>query len=364
MNPERAGPAARAAAAATTGAPAAYGRLIRRRAWLVAAAACALLVSLTADVMIGPMQLSPGEVLSALFHPGSADGPVRVTVWTLRLPPAIMAVLIGVALGVAGTVMQTILNNPLASPFTLGISAASGFGAALAIVCGAGSAALSTASLVSASAFVFAMLAALAIYGVARLRHGGGTAVLVLAGVALHFLFSAGVALLQFVARNEDQLRAIVFWLFGNLHGATWPQLGIIAGVALAALPLIAMHAWRLTALRLGEGRARALGVDVARLRLGMLALVSLLTATAICFAGVIGFIGLVAPHLARMALGEDQRFQLPGSALAGALLLSAASVASKLVVPGPVFPIGIATAFIGVPFFAAMILGKKRRHW
>jgi iron complex transport system permease protein len=274
----------------------------------------------------------------------------------------LLALLIGSALGTAGAEMQTVLNNPLACPYTLGLSAAAGFGAALAMVFGAETMHLSGTLLVPLSAFAFAMLCSLAIFGVGRLRSSLAETVL-LAGVALLFLFNSGMAFLQYIA-SEDTLQTIVFWLFGSLQGATWPRLAVVLAVLLATLPLLAARAWKLTALRLGDSYARSLGVDVPRLRLQTLVLISVLTATAVCFAGAIGFIGLVAPHLARITVGEDQRFFMPLSALNGALLLSAASIVSKMVLPGTILPVGIVTAFIGLPFFAAIVLGKRRTYW
>jgi iron complex transport system permease protein len=163
---------------------------------------------------------------------------------------------------------------------------------------------------------------------------------------------------------SPEALQQIVFWLFGSLQRATWPKLAIIAAVLAVAVPLLMRDAWGLTALRLGDDRAAALGVGVRGVRLRGFVFVSVATGVAVAFVGTIGFVGLVAPHLARMLLGEDQRILLPGAALAGAVLLSAASVASKTVSPGALFPIGIVTALIGVPFFAWLILASRRAYW
>lgn len=329
---------------------------------MIAGAAALLAGSLVADLATGPAGLGAREIVTALLFPDRVPPSDRIIVWTFRLTTALMAGAVGAALGVAGAQMQTILNNPLASPYTLGVSAAAGFGAALAMVCGAGQPAWAGPILVPVAAFACAIGSSLAVYAIARWKPGS-TESIILGGVALLFLFNAGVAFLQYIA-SEDELAAIVFWLFGSLQGATWPKLGIVAAALLLSVALLATRAWQLTALRLGDDRARSLGIDVGRLRLETLVIVSVLTATAVCFTGSIGFIGLVAPHLARWLTGEDQRFLMPCSAILGALLLSAASVGSKLIVPGAVFPIGIATAFFGVPFFAAMILAKRRANW
>ena len=251
--------------------------------------------------------------------PDQVDAAHRTILWTFRLPTALFALVIGCALGVAGAQMQTILNNPLASPYTLGVSAGACFGAALMMVCGTSALPIATTLAVPLAAFAFAMLCSLTVYGVAHIKQGSSESI-ILSGVALLFLFNAGIGFLKYVS-TEDQLAAIVFWIFGSLQGASWPRLALLSIVLLLVFPLLAARAWQLTALRMGDDRARSLGVDVRRLRLEVLVLVSVLTATAVCFVGAIGFIGLVAPHLARIMVGEDQRFLVPLSALTGALL-------------------------------------------
>jgi iron complex transport system permease protein len=154
---------------------------------------------------------------------------------------------------------------------------------------------------------------------------------------------------------------AVVFWTLGSLTKATWPKLGITLLVVLLAVPLFARQAWALTALRLGDDKAASLGVDVRGLRLRTLLLVSLLASFPVAFVGTIGFVGLVGPHVARLLIGEDQRFFVPASLLAGALLLSASSVLSKTMIPGTLLPVGVVTSLIGVPFFMALILGRRR---
>lgn len=258
--------------------------------------------------------------------------------------------------------MQTILNNPLASPYTLGTATGAGFGAALGLVLGVGVFSSASSWLVPINAFVFALLCSFAVYSISRL-HGASTETLVLTGIAMHFLFSSLLALLEYLA-TQEQLHAVVFWLFGDLSKATWPRLGVAAAVLVATWPTLARDAWRLTALRLGDSKAESLGVDAKKLRRRVLIVISALTAAATCFVGTIGFVGLVGPHVARMLVGEDQRFLVPLSALCGALLLSAASVLSKSIISGVVFPVGIITSLVGIPFFLSLILTKRRRHW
>jgi len=315
-----------------------------------------------ADISIGPAWLSIGNVLSAIFIPDSADATTHVIVWDLRLPVALMALVVGATLAIAGAEMQTILDNPLASPYTLGVSAGAGFGAALAIVIGVGVVPIGEQFLVPINAFFFSMITCILIYFIGRTR-ALSKETIVLAGIAILFLFHSSLALLQYLA-SEEELQAIVFWLFGSLMKVTWTKLAVVAAVLVIITPLLVKDAWKLTALRLGDEKAKSLGVDIEKLRLRVLICVSILTGAAVCFVGTIGFIGLAGPHIARMLVGEDQRFFLPASALSGAVLLSASSIASKLIIPGAILPIGIVTSFIGVPIFISLILRTRRAYW
>ncbi len=312
---------------------------------------------LVLDIATGPALIRIEDVIATLIGPGEADSTLRAIVWDLRLPMALMALTVGVALGASGATMQTLLDNPLASPYTLGLAAAAGFGASLCIQNGGWG--LNPSFIVPFCAFVFACLASATIYGVGNIR-GMGTDTMVLAGIALLFMFHSLQSLLQFRATPEVG-QQIVFWLFGSLAKATWTSVQITAFACLIGLPLLMRESWKMTALRLGEQRARALGVNVMWLRFVTIALISFMTASAISFVGTIGFIGLVAPHLSRFFVGEDQRFLLPMSGLVGALLLSAASVISKILMPGVLVPVGIVTAVVGVPFFFHLILSRRR---
>ena len=339
-----------------------YRQITGRKYVVMVSLAVALICTLVLDVSLGPARLGLWEVASTILRPGSAEISTRVIVWDIRMPIAIMAIVVGAALSIAGAEMQTILNNPLASPFTLGISAAAGFGAALALVMGLSIVPFAGIFLVSANAFVFAMIAALAIFLLSTMR-GVTIQTVVLLGIALVFLFSSLLALLQYIA-SEQALQQVVFWTLGSLVKATWPKIGIAICVLLVTTPLFIKHVWTLTALRLGDDKAQSLGINVQRLRLQVLISVSLLAAAAVAFVGTIGFVGLVGPHVARMLVGEDQRFFLPMSAICGGILLSAASIVSKMITPGAIFPIGIITSLVGVPFFLSLILTRRRQLW
>ena len=338
-----------------------YRALILRRLTRLVGAVVVLAALVVADILTGPAMLGLSDVLTGLFTPAKADAMTRVIVQDIRLPMTLMAILVGMSLGTAGVHMQTILGNPLASPYTLGFSAAAGFGAALAILTGFSLPYLPWLT-VPMSAFFMCVLAAALVFAFSKMR-GMRPEIMVLAGIATLFMFQSAQSLVQYLAAPEV-LQAIVFWLFGSLLKASWNNVPIVAVVFAITTLAVLPNLWQLTALRLGDARAAAIGVDVGKLRKKLFGVVALLTAVAVAFVGTIGFVGLVAPHIARMLVGEDQRVLLPMAALMGAIIMAGASVLSKLVSPGGVIPIGIVTALIGVPFLFFLILRGQRRHW
>ena len=335
-----------------------YRAIIRRRVGLLALLMGLIIASMLLDFTLGPSGLSLDVLGQTLLHPQSVDAGTRVIVWDIRMPYALMAIVVGLTLGLAGAEMQTILNNPLASPFTLGVSSAAAFGAALAIVLGIGIPGIPAQWFISANAFIFALLAALLLDGITRWTQVATSGV-VLFGIALVFTFNALVSMLQFIA-NEDTLQGLVFWTMGSIARASWEKLGILLLALAVIMPLSMLSSWKLTSLRLGEDRAISFGINVRRLRLTTLLRISILSALSVAFVGPIGFIGLVAPHIARMLFGEDHRFYLPGSALIGALVLSLASIVSKNLIDGVIIPVGIVTSLVGVPFFITIIVRHR----
>jgi iron complex transport system permease protein len=338
----------------------AYHGKMRLKVLLLFGLAIALCAAAIFDISVGSANLAPGDVLAAIFQPDTVSRSTKAIVVDVRLPYSLMALLVGASLSLAGAEMQTILDNPLASPFTLGVSSAAAFGAALAIVLQLGIPGVPAEWLIPANAFVFAFASVLMLQLLASLR-GAGVETLVLFGIALVFIFNALVAIMQFIA-SAEALQQLVFWSMGSLTRSTWTKLQIMALILCCIVPFSLAASWKLTALRLGEDRARSFGIDVGRLRFFSLLRVSILAATSVAFVGTIGFIGLVGPHIARLLVGEDHRFFLPASILCGALVMSLASMASKLIVPGVLLPVGIVTSLIGVPFFLALIFSKKGR--
>lgn len=332
-----------------------YAAHIRRRFLALLVLVVLLTVAFVVDLATGPAGLSYQTLWQGLLTPEQLDEGIQIILWDVRLPYAVMAVMVGAALGLSGAQMQTVLNNPLASPFTLGLSAAATVGASLAIITNFTAWGLGADLTLPLCAFCGSVVAAALIQFLAW-RSGASAHAVLLFGIALMFTFEAVLWLLQFLA-DSNALQQIVFWNMGSLARATWPKIAVLASVFTICALWSQSQAWALTTLRIGEDHARSSGVAVERLRLLSLLRVCLMTATALSFVGTIGFIGLVGPHIARLMLGEDHRFYLPASAFAGGLMLSCASILSKTLVPGIVLPVGILTALVGVPVFMFLIL-------
>ena len=319
-------------------------------------------VSFITDVIVGPASLTLRDVCLAVMQSPEVSKNADVIIWSIRLPTAVMALLVGASLGIAGAGMQTILDNPLSSPYTLGISAGAGFGASLVVVIGLSSLEFLGEFMVPFGAFVFAGLTSFFIYSINKIKNFSSET-MILAGIGMMFLFQALQSLMQYMATPEA-LQNIVFWTMGSLTKANWLSISIVLVALLVMLPLMMRESWRLTALKLGDEKASGLGVNVENLRVKIFLFISIITAVAVSFVGTIGFIGIVGPHIARMLVGEDQRYFLPLSAVCGMVILSLASIASKMLIPGAMFPIGIVTAIIGVPFFFSLVLTRKGSYF
>jgi len=322
-----------------------------------------LLVSLY-SLSHGSYYISLREVLDALLGKGSESA--LLVIWNIRLPRIVAGLLVGAALAVAGAVMQGFLRNPLATPFTMGVSHGAMFGASLAITLGAGYAessgriSLDNPYAVVLFAFVGAMVAVGVILLLARLR-GLSPEAIILAGVAMSSLFLALTTFVQYFA-DELQLAAMVYWSFGDLGRATWREDAIMAALFIPVFIYFVIKRWDLNASAMGEEVAKSVGVDVERVRLISTFLAALITAVGVAFVGVIGFIGLIAPHAIRLVAGGDYRFLVPLSALAGALLLVTADTVARLVLAPMVLPVGIVTSFLGAPAFIYLLVRMEGR--
>ncbi len=340
-----------------------YRSLIFRRLIISFSFISLVFITFIINVSVGSSGISIDKVFASILG-FENDRLVNTIVWTYRIPWSLMAIVVGFSLGIAGVVMQTILNNPLASPYTLGISSGAGFGAALVYALGLSLINIPYAEefIVPLNAFIFAFLTCLLIILIGKVR-GFTYETLILAGIAISFLFHSLLSLMEYFA-TEEALQAIVFWLFGSLLKATYTKILAVFIVMLTVLTYLIRRCWELTTLRLGDERAKSLGVNPEKLRLEALLCVSILTSIAVCFVGIIGFIGLVAPHIARFLVGEDSRFLIPMSGLVGSSILSASAIACKTIIPGAIIPIGIVTSFVGVPFFTYLIIKGRRGVW
>jgi iron complex transport system permease protein len=323
-------------------------------------------------IVVGSYGLSLDDVLRTLV--GRGEGAMRAVIWEIRLPRIASAVIAGCGLALTGTVFQCLLKNPLASASTLGISHGAAFGAAFAIVVlGAGglqNSALRTAAAgqwhlpgiysVTLFAFVGALAATLAILALARLRKMTAEAV-ILAGVALSALFTSGTILVQYFAADVE-IAAVVFWTFGDVARATWREIGLMGIATALALAYFVFRQWDLNALTAGEDVARGLGVDVDRLRRRGMLWAAFVAALITCFQGVIAFIGLLAPHIARRIVGSDHRLLTPLSCLVGALLLLGSDTLGRIVVGSGALPVGVITSFMGAPLFIFLLLRGTSR--
>ncbi|MCF7635294.1 MAG: iron ABC transporter permease [Dehalococcoides mccartyi] len=345
-----------------------YASLVWRRKWFIGLLGLLLLAAVPVCTMFGAAQISLADITRAILeriapfldiHPSEL---ARYIVWDVRLPRVLMAVVAGAGLAISGAAMQGALRNPLVSPYTMGVSSAAGFGAALAMVLGAGLSGMAEEGMVISNAFFFGLLAALMAYALSRLRSVSPESI-ILAGIAIMFFFSAGTSLLQYLA-SDDKLRDVVFWLMGNLGKTGWTELFIIGGLSLLALPFLWKFSWDLNTLSTGDESARSLGTNVNRVRLICMAIATLVTAGIVSFCGIIGFICLVAPHITRMVIGADHRFLLPASALTGSLLLLVADTFARNIIQPTELPIGILTSLIGVPFFVYLLLTRKKEYF
>ena len=280
---------------------------------------------------------------------------MEIAVVNIRLPRIVMACLVGCSLAAAGTAFQGVFHNPMASPDILGASSGAAFGAALAILLGA-----STRG-ITLSAFCFGLLTVGLVMLIARRAPGARLINLILAGIMLSSLFSAGTSYIKLVADPSNQLPQITYWLMGSLSGTRLSDVPLaFLPMAVGLAPLFLLR-WQLNLLSLGESEAKALGVNTARVRLVLLLSATLLTAASVSFSGMIGWVGLVVPHLCRKVLGSDHRYLMPGSFLCGAAFLLLVDDVSRNLLAVEI-PIGILTALIGAPFFLYLITRREEK--
>lgn len=348
--------------------PEEYRRYIGRKSAFLISLALMLTMALVVAVSLGAARIPLLLVVKTLAGLETTRQ-VETIIWNIRLPQALSSIVAGAGLAVAGAAMQSILRNPLGSPFTLGISHAAAFGAALSVMIlgggimtsnAVGAVQITNPYLTTASAFIFSIATSAVIVLIARLR-GATPEVMVLTGVALGAFFTAGTMFLQFFA-DDVQLAAMVFWTFGDTARATWQELGYMAAITLAIASFFFANSWNYNAIDAGDETAKGLGVRVERVRMVGMMLASVLTAVIISFLGIIGFVGLVVPHMVRRIIGSDHRFLLPAAVLSGALLLLISDTAARLMLAPHVLPVSVLTAFMGAPVFLFLIIRGGHR--
>lgn len=321
------------------------------------------LAVLLGSLLVGRYALSPGQLVHMLWtriSGGAADWPISddKVVFAVRLPRVAAAALVGAALAVSGAAYQGMFRNPMVSPDILGASTGAGFGAAVAILLGAGYFGI------SAAAFCCGLLAVAAAWLVSRLSKSHQAVALILAGMMISSLFSAGTSFVKLVADTQQQLPAITYWLMGSLSSIKDKDVQFLSiPVALGMIPLLALR-WRMNLLTLGEEEAQSMGVNTRRLRGAVIVCATLLTSASVAVSGMIGWVGLVIPHFCRMLFGYDYRRLIPAGALFGASFLLIVDDIARLVTTGEL-PLGILTAFVGAPLFVYLIVtgGGRRVH-
>ncbi len=330
-----------------------YKKSLQSKYIILASSLLLLCISFLISLSIGTCNIQ--DVLSSLINSSQKYYPI---IMEIRLPRTVCATLVGAGMGLAGSILQSILKNPLASPFTLGIGSGAGFGAVVTILL------YSSASpyMYALGAFFFAMVSTLFILITGKIK-GSSVETVILAGIAQMYFFSALTSFAQYVSSSE-QIHQMILWFFGNLEKPGWKEISLMAIMVLIPFPYFFLHSMDYDILLQGDEVAMALGVRAPSLRMKSIVLTSFITAGCICFTGIIGFIGLVAPHIARMCIGSNHRFLVPLSSLLGAIIVLWADIVGRCIWRPQIIPIGIMTSFIGVPFFVYLLFRKKREYW
>jgi iron complex transport system permease protein len=345
-----------------------YKTYISRKVYFLTGLCFVAAILFILAVSLGAVRVPMQEIVR-VFTGMEADARFNTIIYNIRLPHAFAALLAGAGLSAAGAAMQSILRNPLGSPFTLGLSQSGAFGAAFSVVMlrtgvvqstQVGAVTIANPYLTTLSAFIACMATSLIIIAIARIR-GASPEVMVLSGVALGSLFSAGTMFLQYFA-DDVQLAAMVFWTFGDVGRAGWKEVGFMAVVVIAGVFFFLLNSWNYNAVDAGDETAKSLGVRVDRVRMAGMMVASLITAIIVSFLGVIGFVGLICPHIVRRIIGDDHRFVMPASCLAGAVLLLASDTVARLILSPHILPVSVLTAFLGAPTFLYLLIQERRR--
>lgn len=316
-----------------------------------------LILSIILPLGIGSVNISYhsiGKILLPPFLKENSSSIHKTIILEVRLPRIILGFLVGASLSVGGCIMQGLFRNPMASPFVTGIASGGAFGAALTILTGLGNFWIEPLS------FFFASSSALLVYYLAKTKTGVSTEILLLSGIALSLLYTSLVSLMQYIA-NERELREIVLWLMGRLYEANWSKVLLSSPLILFGTTILYFFYRELNIMLLGDRSALDLGVEVEKLRKIILLLVSLITSAAVSVSGIIGFVGLIIPHVMRLIIGPDHKYLLPASVLGGSIFLIWADTLSRVILSPVELPVGIITGILGVPFFLFLLRRRKK---
>ena len=340
-----------------------YQDFIKRKKQVFIISVLVTIVIALFAVSSGSLQIPLAEIAKTIMGRGELQS--QTVIMNIRLPRVTAAILVGAALAVSGAVMQCVLQNPLASASTLGVSQGAAFGAALGIIVFGGgvvqassaatAVAINNPYIVTLCAFVCGSFSTVVVIALSQLKRDLGPAGLILAGVALSSLFAGSSALLQYFA-DETKISSVVFWTFGNLGSAGWKELLILALIFFLALLYFLLNRWNYNALQSGADTAKSLGVNTRAVMIVSMGICSLTAAVAVSFVGIISFVGLIAPHIMRRFIGNDYRYLIPCSASAGALLLILADTFARLAIAPVILPIGAITSFLGAPMFLYLL--------
>ena len=344
---------------------ASYQRYVARKILFIVVCIVAVIFVIGYAATIGSANMTAVEVYETIFNhffrPGSIDVTDDWVVFTVRLPRILTGMVAGASLGVAGAAMQSMMKNPLADPYTTGISSGASFGATLALGLGI-TFGLSGSFGLIAMAFVFSLIPAAVIILVSSMRHTSA-ATMILAGIAVMYLFNACTTIIK-LTLSEQSLSAVFQWSIGDLSGSTWESFEVISIFCIIGGAVLMAMSKKLNILITGDKNATALGLDAHKLRIVLLVVISLMAASVVCFTGIIGFVGLVAPHIVRIFLGSDNRYLIPASAAFGAVLLMVSDLISRVIIAPTFLPVGVITAFIGCPMFMWLLIRARKSMW
>ncbi len=353
-----------------------YKKFIGRKILFIFSTLVLIFIIAGVSATLGSYPITVTEVYSIIWH-GLFKNPEttkEIVVWNLRLPRIIMGILAGTGLAIAGAMMQGILRNPLASPFTLGIASSAGFGAVIAICLGAGF--VAGKYLIIGNAFVFSLIPTFIILGLTRYKRATPET-MILAGIAMMYIFSALTHLINYFSESEA-VKAAYFWMVGSLGKTSWDEIVFHVNLGQVSIPLpgpvpavligcvipLIWKSWDVNVMGAGDETAKSLGVNVERTRIFVLILASLLTAAIVCFTGTIGFVGLVVPHICRIIIGGDNRFLIPASGLFGGAFLLACDIVARTIMAPVILPVGVVTALTGGPFLFFLLIRRRKEYW